>query len=127
MSVNAAQTSQGHGLPAKALGSILAVLADYPAIEQVILFGSRAKGNYRNGSDIDLCVDAPALGLQDQLNIESSLDDLLLPWKIDLVLRHQIDNGALLDHIDRVGIRIYAHSDGLLHLPSVDALARKND
>ena len=89
------------------VGSILAVLADYPAIEQVILFGSRAKGNYRNGSDIDLCVDAPVLGLQDQLNIESRLDDLLLPWKIDLVLRHQIDNSALLEHIDRVGIRIY--------------------
>ena len=125
--MTAAQPTQDHGLPAKALNSILAVLADYPAIEQVTLFGSRAKGNYRNGSDIDLCVDAPALGLQEQLNIESRLDDLLLPWKIDLVLRHQIDNGALLDHIDRVGIRIYDHSDGLLHLPSGDALAHKKD
>ena len=125
--MTAAQPTQGHGLPAKAINSILAVLADYPAIEQVTLFGSRAKGNYRNGSDIDLCVDAPALRLQEQLNIESRLDDLLLPWKIDLVLRHQIDNGALLDHIARVGIRIYDHSDGLLHLPSVDALARKNN
>ena len=102
--MTAAQPTQEHGLPAKAINSILAVLADYPAIEQVILFGSRAKGNYRNGSDIDLCVDAPALGLQEQLNIESRLDDLLLPWKIDLILRHEIRHPGLVDHIQRAGI-----------------------
>lgn len=75
---------------------------------QVILFGSCAKGAYRPGSDIDLCLDAPGLTLTQQLEIETRLDDLLLPWKIDLVLMHEIDNPALLDHIRRVGVPLNA-------------------
>lgn len=91
------------GLPAEAIRQILAVLGDYPEIERVILFGSRAKGNFRPGSDIDLCLDAPALDLARQLQIETRLDDLLLPWKIDLVQKRLIDSPALLAHIERVG------------------------
>jgi predicted nucleotidyltransferase len=92
------------GLPPAAVASILQVLHGYPQIERIVLYGSRAKGNFRPGSDIDLCLVAPALGLRDLLEIDGRLDDLLLPWKIDLSLRHQIDNPELLEHIDRVGI-----------------------
>lgn len=92
-----------HGLPESTISHILQILNDYPAIERITLFGSRAKGNYRTGSDIDLCLDAPSLGLSKQMEIETRLDDLLLPWKIDL-LRQNVNNPALLEHIDRVGI-----------------------
>lgn len=95
-----------YGLGKANLDRILSVLAGYPAIRQVILFGSRAKGNYRPGSDIDICLDAPTLDLGTQLDIETRLDDLLLPWKIDLLLRHNIDNAALRDHIERIGIKL---------------------
>ena len=98
--------SAGYGLGKANLDRILSVLAGYPAITQVILFGSRAKGNYRPGSDIDICLDAPTLDLDSQLEIETHLDDLLLPWKIDLLLRHHIDNTALRNHIERVGIKL---------------------
>lgn len=91
------------GLPAETIRMILEILGDYPEIERVTLFGSRAKGNFRPGSDIDLCLDAPKLDLSRQMQIETRLDDLLLPWKIDLVQRHHIDNPALLEHIERVG------------------------
>lgn len=91
------------GLPVVAHEKIAAVLSDYPEVLRVTVFGSRAKGNYRSGSDIDLCLDAQALSMRRRLELENRLDDLLLPWKIDLLLRHEIDNPALLEHIARVG------------------------
>ncbi len=102
------QPSFGNGLGEDVTGRLLAIMAGYPEIRQVILFGSRAKGSYRPGSDIDLCLDAPSLTLRQQLEIETRLDDLLLPWKIDLVLMHEIYNPALLDHLRRVGVPLKA-------------------
>ncbi|AUN93909.1 nucleotidyltransferase family protein [Pseudazoarcus pumilus] len=94
------------GLPPGVLPRILAVLRAWPQIGTVTLFGSRALGTFRTGSDIDLCLTAPGLGLSELLQIETQIDDLLLPWKVDLLLRHQIDNPDLLDHIDRVGVEL---------------------
>ncbi len=92
------------GLPLSDLNRILVVLAREPAIQRVILFGSRAKGNFRDGSDIDLCLEAPRLASAQMSGLVNELDDLLLPWKIDLVLHHEIQHPALNDHIQRVGI-----------------------
>lgn len=92
------------GLPQAACDRIITVLSDYPEIDRTTIFGSRAKGNYRPGSDIDLCLDAPALSMRRRLELENRLDDLLLPWKIDLLVREEIDNQALLDHIERIGV-----------------------
>jgi len=100
-----------HGLPENVIHKILGILAGYSAIEQVILYGSRAKGNYRSGSDIDLCLQAPTLLFSQQLEIENRLDDLLLPWKIDLTLRHNIENPALQEHIGRVGVPLMKRSN----------------
>jgi len=58
-------------------------------------------------SDIDLCIEAESFGLTELLCIENRIDDLLLPWKLDLSLLHKIDNPALLDHIRRVGVIFY--------------------
>lgn len=74
----------------------------FPGVEQAVLYGSRAKGNYRPGSDIDLTLKGD-LSYRDLLNIKLALDDLLLPWKIDLSLYSQIDNLALVEHIGRIG------------------------
>jgi predicted nucleotidyltransferase len=95
------------GLSADAIEKIREILAKYPNIDQGILYGSRAKGNFRPGSDVDLCLIAPMLSLTEKLGIETELDDLLLPWKIDLVLEHQITNPALLEHIERVGVELF--------------------
>ena len=91
---------------------INSVFKKYPQIEKVILYGSRAKGNFRANSDIDLTLVAPALSLTDLLRIENELDDLLLPYKIDLSLQHQLDNQELIDHINRVGVEF-----STAHLP----------
>jgi predicted nucleotidyltransferase len=95
------------GLPEHAVEKLCGIFCDYPPIRRVILYGSRAMGTYRPGSDIDLCIDAELLGLTELLSIENRIDDLLLPWKVDLSLLHKIDNPALLDHIRRVGVTLY--------------------
>ncbi len=99
--------NESFGLPPAAIARIVEVLDACPEIIGVRLFGSRAKGNYRSGSDIDLCLDAPTLSMSQRLEIENRLDDLLLPWKIDLVVQQEIDSPALSEHIDRIGTSIF--------------------
>lgn len=96
-----------YGLKADTIAKINGVLAAHPEIEQAILYGSRAKGNCREGSDIDLCLVGETLTLTRLLKIENELDDLLLPYKIDLSLLHALDNPDLVDHIHRVGVVFY--------------------
>lgn len=85
---------------------IRAVLASDPAIKRVILFGSRAKGTFRPSSDIDLAVD----GLEGDLPAEalrSSLEDLAIPRRFDVMAIETISHPAMLDHIRRVGVVVY--------------------
>ncbi len=96
-----------HGLKDKHIKAVNSVFAKYPQIEKAILYGSRAKGNYRNGSDIDLTLIGDNLDLTMLLRIENELDDLLLPYKIDLSIKHKIENPDLLEHIERVGKVFY--------------------
>ncbi|KOH43193.1 nucleotidyltransferase domain-containing protein [Sunxiuqinia dokdonensis] len=96
-----------HGLNDSDIQLIREVLQQYPEVKQAILYGSRAKGNYRPASDIDLSLTGPKLTIAHLLAIENQLDDLLLPYKIDLSLFHTIENPSLLDHINRVGILFY--------------------
>lgn len=83
---------------------ITAALLRHPGVEAVVLFGSRAKGTHRPGSDIDLAVQGPTLTVADELTLKGWLDDLDLPWFFDLVryddLAHAPDLRA---HIARVG------------------------
>lgn len=96
-----------YGLPPYVMEQLKAVFDAWPQIERVTLYGSRAKGNYRKASDIDLCLEGESLGIAELLRLDAEVDDLLLPWKVDLTLRHQIDNPDLLAHIERAGIPIY--------------------
>ena len=101
-----------YGLNAETVAQIHGVLARYPEVEQALLYGSRAKGNYRDGSDIDLCLVGETLTLTQLLKIENELDDLLLPYKIDLSLFHALDNPELIDHIRRIGVAFYNRRQG---------------
>lgn len=94
------------GLPPDAFGRLVALLGKDDRIRKIWLYGSRALGKEKPGSDIDICLDAPSLGLEDLAMLETQLDELMLPWKVDLVLLHQIRDPDLLDHIQRVGIEI---------------------
>ena len=96
-----------YGLKPQILQGIKEVFERYPKIECAVLYGSRAKGNYRPNSDIDLTLKGEHLDLSVLIKIENELDDLLLPYKIDLSILNQIKSPELLDHIERVGKVIY--------------------
>jgi predicted nucleotidyltransferase len=93
-------------LPERAVNKINGVFSSHRAIERAVLYGSRAKGTNKNGSDIDITLFG-TLAFQELLQIETELDDLLLPWMIDLSLYDQIDNTSLRNHIERVGKIFY--------------------
>ena len=76
-------------------------------MEEVILYGSRAKGTFSNGSDIDLVLKGKGLSQALLNKIRWELDDLLLPYTIDVAIYDRIDNPELIDHISRVGVVFY--------------------
>lgn len=91
------------GLDQEDVDAICGMLASNPKIERAIIYGSRAKGNYRPSSDIDLTLIGKELNLDLLFQLENDLDDLLLPWKIDLSILSEIENPELVEHIERVG------------------------
>jgi predicted nucleotidyltransferase len=99
------------GLKESTINRINTVFSQYPDIEKVVLYGSRAKGNYREGSDIDLTLMGGALSHAQLNRIETQIDDLLLPYTIDLSLFESIDNANLIEHIRRVGVVFYEWND----------------
>ena len=94
------------GLKKQHIDAINECFAQFPEIDQVIIYGSRAKGNFKSGSDIDLTITGD-LDYRSLMKLENRLDDLMLPYKIDLSLRQKISNPDLSGHIERVGKVFY--------------------
>jgi predicted nucleotidyltransferase len=95
------------GLTEKTIQDICRVFAKYSAVDVAILYGSRAKGNYRKGSDIDLTLQGAELSYTLLLTLTEDLDELLLPYKIDLSIFHLLEHSDLKEHIERVGQVFY--------------------
>lgn len=93
------------GLSEDAFEKVCQALRQVSKLKRVLIFGSRAKGNYRPGSDIDLALEGDNLSFDDILSIRAALDNLMLPYKFDVVDRSHIDS-ELNDHINRVGVPI---------------------
>lgn len=106
-----------YGLKEATIEKICAILTHYPQVEQAILYGSRAKGNYKHGSDIDLTLCGRAdLTLHVLYRIMDELDDLLLPYTIDLSIFSDINDPDVIDHIQRVGAVFYTREN---YVPSL--------
>ncbi len=99
------------GLKQNQINAINSIFKEYNAIEMVIIYGSRAKGTYKPGSDIDLVVEGNNLTFSELMSVENKLDDLLLPYKIDLSKKSSISSEELLAHIQRVGKVFYEKND----------------
>lgn len=97
----------GHGLTDETVSRIAGVLAGFPQVERAVLFGSRAKGTHRPGSDIDLALVGSALDLRAAGRIDDALDDLLLPYRFSLVIYNQETTPEIAAHIGRVGIPFF--------------------
>jgi predicted nucleotidyltransferase len=100
-----------YGLSDGTIQKIHAVLKDYPQVDQAILYGSRAKGSYKNGSDIDLTLRGERLTLNVLYKILTDLDDLLLPYTIDLSILNDISDPDMIEHIQRVGVSFYEKAE----------------
>lgn len=101
-------TASPFGLPPATLDKLNSVFAQHSAIDTVLIYGSRAKGNYRTGSDIDLTIKGSEISFAEFMQIENQIDDLMLPYTVDLSQYKQLINIELIAHIDRVGVEIYA-------------------
>lgn len=98
------------GLDDRVWQRITQVFDSQGSVRRVKLYGSRAKGTYKPGSDIDLVILDSPLSLSDLLRLEAALDDLMLPWSIDLCLWEKIENPDLRAHIERVGVEVYTRA-----------------
>ena len=94
------------GLEAIVFEKMNTIFSKYHEIESVELYGSRAMGNYKTASDIDLTLKG-TIDLSLQFKIEFDLDDLMFPYKFDISIYNKISNQEFLEHIKRVGIVIY--------------------
>lgn len=100
------------GLSAATLNKLNSVFAQHKVIDSVVIYGSRAKGNYRNGSDIDLTIKGGEISFDELMQIEDQIDDLMLPYTVDISRYDQLENAALIAHIDRIGFEIYTKGRG---------------
>ena len=96
-----------YGLTEATIEKIQGVFVRFPAIEKAVLYGSRAMGNFKTGSDIDLTLYGEALTSDLCLTIASELDDLLLPYTIDLSIFNELNHAKLREYIERVGVVFY--------------------
>ena len=96
-----------YGLKKETVKKINTIFARYEEVEEAVLYGSRAKGNYKPGSDVDLTLKGKQLNLKLLNKISLDLDDLLLPYTFDLSIYHHITASDLIEHIERVGKIFY--------------------
>lgn len=86
------------------------IFKKYDFINRVILYGSRAKGNYKPGSDIDLAIMGDDISLKDMQKLLLEVDELYLPYEVDLCIYDKITNPEFKAHIDRVGVAVYTRN-----------------
>jgi len=97
-----------YGLSERTLNTLDSIFRKYPVIKEVILYGSRAKGNYRVGFDIDITLKTTsAFCWNDLLHISSDFEDSDMPYFVDVSIYDKLNNSDLTAHIDRVGKVLY--------------------
>jgi uncharacterized protein len=99
----ALEVSLEFGLTQQTVEKIKSVLSQFAQLDRAVIYGSRAKGNFRNGSDIDLTLFGDELTHSDLREIENRIDDLMLAYSFDISLFKHISNQELVQHIERVG------------------------
>jgi predicted nucleotidyltransferase len=94
------------GIYPKSYQEILSILEECTSIDEVVVYGSRVKGNYREGSDIDITLKGN-ISKEDVNKLWQKLDDSYIPYKFDISIYEQLNSESLKDHINRVGKIFY--------------------
>lgn len=96
------------GLSDEVINDICGVFNKHANIQKVLIFGSRAKGNYSEGSDIDLAAVGDDISFNQLMDINIQIEDLELLYKVDVVDYKKKIGTPIGDHIDRVGLLFYS-------------------
>lgn len=97
------------GLSDDELVEIRRILKERPEVEQAVIFGSRARGNYKRGSDVDICLMGTKVNRDTLFYISEQLnEETTMPYQFDILAYNSIKNDELKEHIDRVGIALSA-------------------
>lgn len=100
--------ANSYGLTENDMAQIITAIRQLDEIAAVILFGSRANGNYKTGSDVDLAVKGKGITHRAIAQLADALnEEIPLPYFFDVVQYDSLENQPLVDHIDRVGIVLY--------------------
>lgn len=96
------------GITYKSFTLILNALLEFNSIEYAAIFGSRAKGTFKKGSDIDIAVFGENLQEADIMAIQAKLNESIpIPYYVDIVAPKFLENQKLIEHIERVGVVFY--------------------
>ncbi|MBF0450462.1 MAG: nucleotidyltransferase domain-containing protein [Candidatus Magnetomorum sp.] len=98
------------GLTDRDMKTFNKIFKKYPNVNNVVVFGSRAKGSYKNGSDIDLTIMDETISDGDIIKMKNDFDDSSLPYFVDLINYKTLKQQELKNHIDRVGIPFYTRT-----------------
>jgi predicted nucleotidyltransferase len=94
------------GIYPKSYKEILLIIDDCSSIDEVIIYGSRAKGNFKEGSDIDITLKGN-ISKEDLNKLWHKLDDSFIPYKFDISVYKELKSESLIEHIQRVGKTFY--------------------
>lgn len=108
--MNNTNNQKFYGVPLEIFQSIVSTICKNRKIKKIVLFGSRAKGNYKNGSDIDIAVFSKNLSYNEFMKIKVELSKLMIPYTVDIIDYNSIKNDDLIEHISRVG-KVLFHSN----------------
>ena len=91
---------------------IRGVLGRFGGIERAVIYGSRAKGGHKKGSDIDLCLRGEGLDFKGLYRIWDELDALNMPYTFDVCLYSDLDDPEFIGHIERAGKVFFRRESG---------------
>lgn len=103
-----------YGLTQRDMATIQSIFEAYPEVKKACLFGSRAKGSYRFGSDVDLAIMNKGVEPRRLARLKSDFEESSLPYNIDLVDFTRLDNREFIDHIQRVGVAFFFKGEMLV-------------
>ena len=99
------------GLREETIKKINSVFEKIPEMQEAIIYGSRAKGNYRIGSDIDLTLKGTNLTSDILSQIADEIDELNTPYLFDISIFERLNAPDLEEHINRVGKIFYSRNN----------------
>ena len=98
-----------YGLQDRDMMHILDAIRSFPEISQVVLFGSRAKGNHKPASDVDLAIKGASVTYETAVKLADILnEEKPLPYFFDVIHYEGISDPRLIEHIDRAGVLLYS-------------------